>query len=152
MKIKFKKLSPNATTPLKLIDIDAGFDLFATSMVETNSFVEYGTDISFEIPEGFVGLLFPRSSITKYDLMLKNSIGLIDASYRGEIRCRFFGTNNTYYSVGSQKTIIYSKNSYKVGDRIAQIVFMELPKIELEESEELSNTERGTGGFGHTGE
>ena len=79
MEIKFKKLVPEAKTPFKAIDVDAGFDLYATSIVETPEYIQYNTGIAVEIPEGYVGLVFPRSSVTKYDLMLKNSVGVIDA-------------------------------------------------------------------------
>lgn len=151
MEIRFKKLNPEAKTPYKAIDIDAGFDLFCTSVEETTNFIQYNTGIAVEIPEGYVGLIFPRSSVTKYDLMLKNSIGVIDASYRGEIMCRFQGIDATKYRVGDKKQIIYGENKYNVGDRVAQIVFLELPKITLIEADELSETERGSGGFGHTG-
>jgi dUTP pyrophosphatase len=157
MKIRYKKLSPEAKTPIKLIEVDAGFDIFAISKEVTDDYIEYLTGIAFEIPKGYVGLVFPRSSVTKYDLMLKNCVGVIDASYRGEIRCRFTPIANNNIKdiiVGGNIAIEFIWNEekqYKVGERIAQIVFLELPKIELEEVLELSNTERGTGGFGHTG-
>lgn len=160
MEIRFKKLVPEAKTPYRKIDVDAGFDLFATSIEETSDFIVYHTGIAVEIPEGYVGLVFPRSSVTKYDLMLKNSVGIIDASYRGEIMCRFQITkdddrqlkipfdNNTVNKITNVRSEL---KLYDVGDRVAQIVFMELPKITLIEAEELSDTERGSGGFGHTG-
>lgn len=151
MEIKFKKLTPEAKTPYKAIDIDAGFDLYCTSIEETPDYIQYNTGIAVEIPEGYVGLVFPRSSVTRYDLMLKNSVGVIDASYRGEIMCRFQGIDGIKYKVGDEKRIIYNENKYNIGDRVAQIVFMKLPKITLIEAEELSNTERGEGGFGSTG-
>lgn len=151
MEIRFKKLNPEAKTPYKAIDIDAGFDLFCTSVEETTNFIQYNTGIAVEIPEGYVGLIFPRSSVTNYDLMLKNSVGVIDASYRGEIMCRFQGIDATKYRVGDKKQIIYGDNIYNVGDRVAQIVVIELPKITLVEAQELSDTQRGSGGFGHTG-
>ncbi len=159
MDVRFKKLVPEAKAPFKTIDIDAGFDLFAVSVDETPGFIEYGTGIAVEIPEGYVGLVFPRSSVTKYDLILKNCVGVIDASYRGEIRCRFYDTekNNDYFTMitGSIINKIHNpqnnKKIYEIGDRIAQVVFIELPKITLVESDELSGTQRGSGGFGHTG-
>ncbi len=161
MEIKFKKLTPEAKTPYKKIDIDAGFDLYAISIVETPEYIQYNTGIAVEIPEGYVGLVFPRSSVTKHDLMLKNGVGVIDASYRGEIMCRFFETKEHLDYVQSDKFNDGSvrhlhqprlkRNVYEIGDRVAQIVFLELPKITLIEAEELSKTERGEGGFGHTG-
>lgn len=156
MEIKFKKLNPEAKTPYKAIDIDAGFDLYCTSIEETLDYIQYNTGIAVEIPEGYVGLVFPRSSVTKYDLMLKNCVGVIDASYRGEIMCRFTPIiNNNIKDVVIDERgfdFIFDENKrYNIGDRVAQIVFMELPKITLVEAEELSNTQRGEGGFGSTG-
>jgi len=159
MEIKFKKLIPEAKTPYRKYDVDAGFDLFCTSIEEKPEYIQYNTGIAVEIPEGYVGLIFPRSSVTKYDLMLKNSIGVIDASYRGEIMCRFFETKEIkdYIEIENAGVINMVHNLrngrkvYKVGERVAQIVFMEIPKITLVETEELSSTERGDGGFGHTG-
>jgi dUTP pyrophosphatase len=152
MKIRFKKLVPEAKTPYKAIDIDAGFDLYCTSIDETPDFIQYNTGIAVEIPEGYVGLIFPRSSITKYDLMLKNSIGVIDASYRGEIMCRFQPIiNNNIKNIVFEVNDIEFNKRYDIGDRVAQIVFMELPKITLVEAQELSETQRGEGGFGSTG-
>lgn len=170
MEIKFKKLVPEAQTPYKANDVDAGFDLFAVSIKETEDFIEYNTGIAVEIPEGYVGLVFPRSSVTKYDLMLKNSVGVIDASYRGPILCRFSKVVNGMFedvndvelnfkypqSYPDGKAIdlkILNRHikKYEVGERVAQIVFMEIPKITLVESQELSNTARGSGGFGSSG-
>lgn len=164
MEIRFKKLVPEAKTPFKAIDVDAGFDLFATAINETPDFIEYLTGIAIEIPEGYVGLVFPRSSVTKYDLMLKNSTGIIDSSYRGEIRCRFakvvsemirkyklkdfFNGDKYGIDIGLLNREL---KRYEVGDRVAQVVFMKLPKITLIEAKELSDTERGDGGFGSTG-
>jgi dUTP pyrophosphatase len=164
MKIKFKKLVPEAKTPFRKIDVDAGFDIFALSKKETPDYIEYLTGIAFEIPEGYVGLVFPRSSVTSYDLMLKNCVGVIDASYRGEIRCRFaripstefkdliLWTEDVMKEIKGRIEIKWSEEKqYEIGERIAQIVFLELPKITLEEVQELSETERGSQGFGHTG-
>lgn len=151
MEIKFKKLVPEAKTPYRKIDVDAGFDLYAISKEEKPKYVVYYTGIAFEIPEGYVGLVFPRSSVTDYNLMLKNCVGVIDASYRGEIMCRFLGTKALHYRIGENEAVIYGDDVYKIGDRIAQVVFLELPKITLIEVDELSDTQRGSQGFGHTG-
>lgn len=161
MEIRYKKLVPEAQTPFKKIEVDAGFDLFCTSIEETPDYIQYNTGIAVEIPEGYVGLVFPRSSVTKYDLMLKNSVGVIDASYRGEIMCRFHETKEHLDYVQSDRfndgTVRHlhqprlKRNVYNIGERVVQIVFIEIPKITLIEAQELSDTERGTGGFGHTG-
>lgn len=151
MKIKYKKLSEKASTPYKKYNVDAGFDLTATWIKENEKYVEYGTDIAFEIPEGYVGLLFPRSSVRNQDLMLKNSVGVVDASYRGEIKFSFYGTNPTRFTVGSNKHVKYEIDKYQVGDRCGQIVIIKIPDIELIESNELSETDRGTKGYGSSG-
>lgn len=159
MDIRFKKLSPEAKTPYKKIDIDAGFDLYATWKKETDKYIEYGTDIAFEIPVGFVGLMFPRSSVTNHDLILKNCVGVIDASYRGEIKCRFAKYHHDLFSefnvpedwINSNKIVNKKPEYYEVGDRVCQIMFVEIPFVWMVEVDELSDTERGTAGYGHSG-
>ena len=142
MQVKIKKLSPEAVIPTYAKDGDAGIDLVATSMKFDGTQITYGTGLAMEIPEGFVGLVFPRSSIRKTDLSLSNSVGVIDSGYRGEIQATFKkiqGVSNN------------ALDNYKVGDRICQLTIIPYPPIEFEEVEELNNTERGEGGFGSTG-
>ena len=137
MKLRIKKLNPNAVIPTYAKDGDAGMDVVATRIInERLDSITYGTDIALEIPEGFVGLIFPRSSIRKTDLILSNSVGVIDSGYRGEIQATF------------KRSGVYA---YAVGDRICQIMIIPHPPIEFEEVDELSDTERGDGGFGSTG-
>lgn len=143
MKVRIKKLNEKAVIPSYAKAGDAGMDLIATSIIsETPSQITYGLGIALEIPEGFVGLVFPRSSIRKTRLQLSNSVGVIDSGYRGELQATF---NKITTTIENQK------NDYKVGDRICQIMIIPHPTIELEEVEELNNTERGEGGFGSTG-
>ena len=140
MNIKIKKLNPNAVIPTYAKDGDAGMDLVATSIIENTTFdITYGLGIAMEIPEGFVGLVFPRSSIRKYELALTNCVGVIDSGYRGELQATFKKTNGL------------DSLSYKVGDRVAQIMIIPYPQIKFKEVDELSDTERGKGGFGSTG-
>ena len=140
MKVRIKKLNENAVIPSYAKDGDAGMDLVATKIISNTTFdITYGTDIALEIPEGFVGLVFPRSSIRKYELTLSNSVGVIDSGYRGELQATFKKTNGL------------DSLAYKVGDRIAQIMIIPYPPIEFDEVAELSDTERGDGGFGSTG-
>lgn len=147
MKIKIKKLHENAVIPSYAKEGDAGFDLTAVSVEEREQFIQYNTGLAFEIPEGHVGLIFPRSSVTKKDLMLKNSVGIIDSGYRGEVSFRFKGENFKNSSFGQ----FYSSNVYDVGDRVGQMMIMPVPKVEFEEVDELSNSERGEGGYGSSG-
>lgn len=143
MRVKIKKLSPDAIIPSYAKDGDAGMDLVATRVISDNlGLVTYGTDIAIEIPKGFVGLIFPRSSIRKTNLQLSNSVGVVDSGYRGEIQATF----NKIQGVTD-----YVRERYMVGDRICQIMIIPHPTIEFEEVEELNNTERGEGGFGSTG-
>jgi dUTP pyrophosphatase len=95
-----------------------------------------------EIPDGMVGLIFPRSSIRKTRLQLSNSVGVIDSGYRGELQATF---NKIITTIENQK------NDYKVGDRICQIIIVPHPIIQIVEVDELSESSRGIGGFGSTG-
>ena len=143
IQVKVKKLSDKAVISSYAKAGDAGLDLVATSIIgEQLTNITYGTDLAIEIPEGYVGLIFPRSSIRKYDLVLSNSVGVIDSGYRGEIMVTFVKTENP-------RSI---EKVYKVGDRIAQLIILPYPQIQLIESNELSDSERGKGGFGSTGD
>jgi dUTP pyrophosphatase len=142
MKVRIKKLNELAVIPSYAKDGDAGMDLVATSIISTTSTqITYGIGLALEIPKGFVGLIFPRSSVRKTRLMLSNCVGVIDSGYRGELQATFNKIN--------QDSV--SENDYKVGDRIAQIMIIPHPSIEFEEADELSDTDRGEGGFGSTG-
>jgi dUTP pyrophosphatase len=153
MKVKIKKLHPNAVIPAYAKSGDAGMDLVATKIIkDTPEQITYGTGLSMEIPEGFVGLVFPRSSIRKTGLQLSNSVGVIDSGYRGEIQATFnkvFG-GERYYDE-TKNTEDTSNIFYKLGDRVCQIMIIPHPTIEFEELDELSDTERGASGFGSTG-
>ena len=139
MKVKIKKLVENAVIPTYAKKGDAGMDLTATSKTyDERGNVVYGTGIAVEIPNGYVGFVFPRSSICKTDLLLTNSVGVIDSGYRVEIMAKF-----SYVHMHNKK--------YEIGDRIAQLIIMPYPIIEFVESEELSETERGDGGYGSSG-
>ena len=143
MIVNIKRIHPEAVIPSYAKNGDAGMDLVATTIIsETPSQITYGLGIALEIPEGFVGLVFPRSSIRKTRLQLSNSVGVIDSGYRGELQATF---NKITTTIENQK------NDYKVGDRVVQIMIIPHPTIEFNEVNELSNTERGEGGFGSTG-
>ena len=145
MEVKIKKLDPNAVIPTYAKDGDAGMDLVATKIISNTTFdITYGTGIAMEIPKGYVGLVFPRSSIRKTDLSLTNSVGVIDSGYRGEIQA-------TFKKVFGENDIRIPQTDYKVGDRIAQIIIVPYPKIKFVEVDDLTTTERGEGGFGSTG-
>lgn len=151
MQVKIKKLSPEAVTPTYAKHGDAGLDLTATSkFYDDHGCVCYGTSLAFEIPNGYVGLLFPRSSNAKKDLILSNSIGVIDSGYRGEVVFKF--KPSCAYSQISEGVSLRREypDSYSVGERIGQIIILPYPKIEFVEVDELSDSDRGNGGFGST--
>ena len=138
MQVKFKKLVESAKMPFQGSKGAAGFDLTAVTKEQIDYYhTRYGTGIAVEIPEGYVGLLFPRSSCYKQGMLLSNCVGVIDSDYRGEITAVFLGTDKEV--------------CYNIGDRICQIIIMPYPQIEYIEASELSDTARGTGGYGSTG-
>lgn len=140
LRINIKKLVPEAVIPSYAKPGDAGMDLVATSIgIDEYNNTVYGTGIAIEIPEGYVGLIFPRSSNAKTDLYLTNHVGVIDSGYRGEIMFKFRATRTTF------------PKEYKVGDRVGQIIILPYPQVAFIETDELSSTERGEGGFGSTG-
>lgn len=141
LQVAIKKLHSNAVIPSYAKPGDAGLDITATSIISNTTFeVTYGTGLAIEIPTDHVGLLFPRSSIRKYDLQLSNSVGVVDSGYRGEIQFTF----NKTQGLDSMK--------YRIGDRIGQLVILPYPQIQLVEEQQLSDTERGEGGFGSSGQ
>lgn len=145
LSVKIKKLHKDAVIPSYAKHGDAGMDLTATSKeYDEHGNVVYGTGLAFEIPDGYVGLLFPRSSNTKKDLVLGNSVGVLDSGYRGELFLKFKST------IVNDMSYTYGLNEYEIGDRIGQIIIMPYPKVNFIEVEELTETERGQGGFGST--
>ena len=139
MKVKIKKLHPDAVIPTYSKVGDAGMDLTAISEKwnEDNSMVTYDTGLAVEIPSGHVGLIFPRSSVSKTTLSLSNCVGVIDSGYRGNIMVKYRYLEEGYV--------------YGAGDRVAQLIILPYPQVEFEEVTELSETDRGEGGFGSTG-
>lgn len=144
MKVNIKRLYVNAVIPKYAKEGDAGLDLTSiSSNYDAKTHVlECRTGLSIEIPEGYVGLIFPRSSIYKTTLSLTNAVGVIDSGYRGEITFKFRDATKHIHELFKH---------YKSGERVGQLIIVPYPKIELEEVEELSDSERGTNGFGSTG-
>lgn len=137
MKIKIKRLHHEAVLPKYAKQGDAGMDLTAVSCEKINiDHIKYNFGLALEIPEGFVGLIFPRSSCYKQWQMLSNCVGVVDSGYRGEVSAVMVGAHD---------------KSYKVGDRVAQLIVMPVPYVDFEEVDNLSDTERGAGGYGSTG-
>lgn len=188
MKVKFKKNHPDAVIPSYAKLGDAGMDLTAISKSEVESeggwFTEYDTGLSVEIPNGYVGLIFPRSSQSNVNQLLTNHVGVIDSKYRGSIQFRFKKIVPGFekielkdefvfeekkflwwkwkdfrkdlpdrYEGNEEKFNIIEKGlkTYHIGDRIGQLIIIPYPNIEPIEVDQLSETERGSGGFGSTG-
>ncbi len=148
MKVKIKKLHDNAVIPKYAKDGDAGLDLVATTInKDSELYIEYGTGLSVEIPKGYVGLIFPRSSNSNKTLILSNSVGVVDSGYRGEIKLRF----KDAFGLGGEESMILDAQEYTLGDKVGQLVIMPYPEIEFEEVEKLADSERGAGGYGSTG-
>lgn len=150
MKIKIKKLHPDAVTPVKANPTDSGYDLFAIDdgvVSEDGSYIEYKTGLSVEPPKGYDIQLRPRSSISKYDLILANSVGTVDNGYRGPVNFRF-----KFMPIRKDTGNTFTENLYKKGDKIGQMILSKVYDTEIEEVQELSNTERGEKGFGSSGQ
>jgi dUTP pyrophosphatase len=166
MKVRIIKAVENAVIPAYAKPGDAGLDLTAVAIRydHEDDFIEYDTGIIVEIPEGHVGLVFPRSSISKLNITLTNSVGVVDSQYRGTIRARFRVIGDYEAYTGNQEMLDkgifkhytskrnFCEEIYKPGDRIAQLIIVPYPTIEFEEVTEASETERGKGGYGSTGD
>jgi len=139
-KLLIKKLHPDAVIPTQAHPGDAGYDLTAVGKHHTSNYIEYSTGLAVVIPEGHVGLLFPRSSLSEYRLRLTNSVGVLDSGYRGEITFRYALTQEA----GSGRI-------YGVGDRIGQLVIIEYKSPQIETVTELPVSKRGKKGYGSTG-
>lgn len=138
MKIKFKKLTEDAFEPERAHETDAGYDLRAIGVKQEGGCWVYSTGIALEIPKGYVGLIFPRSSVYKTNLLLSNCVGVIDSGYRGEILFKY-------------KALTQHPMVYNIGDKIGQIVFVKHQVVEFIEATALKDSDRGEGGFGSTG-
>lgn len=168
MLVNIKKLTPEAVIPLYAKEGDAGMDLVATSVDYSNEYyIEYGTGLAIEIPKGYVGLIFPRSSNSKKDLQLCNSVGVIDSGYRGEVKLRYrriinptpkrnFIVTDVEFQEELNNNVPVPRIKadfacYDIGDKVGQIIIIPIPFISFNEVQELSETVRGEGGFGSTG-
>ena len=138
--LKFKKLHPNAVIPKFAKPGDAGLDLVCVDSYEKDGLWICHLGLAVEIPPGYFGAIYPRSSIKNYDLRLSNSVGILDSGYRGEIIAAF-----------DFKTDSRTARVYRNGDKCCQLIIQKYEKIIPIEAGELSETERGTGGFGSTG-
>lgn len=137
--VKIRKVHPDAVIPFRAHTTDAGMDVTAISMEMTEDYVEYDTGLQFQLPEGYAMLIFPRSSNSKKNLLLCNSVGILDAGYTGNLKLRFKLTTEGY-----------TEKIYNPGDKVGQIMIIPYPEINFIETEVFNETERGDGGFGST--
>ena len=144
MELKFKRLKDGAVLPIRGTKGSAGIDLTCTNITTTLNeanqlMLVYHTDLAVQIPEGYCGLLVPRSSIWNKSLWLTDNVGIIDSDYTGEIMAVMKATTDTVPAI------------YKVGERFVQLVIVPVPDYKIVEVENLDETERGDNGFGSTG-
>ena len=168
MEVKFKKLSDKAVIPTKAHPTDVGFDLTATKVNITEDYVEYETGIALQMPVGYFAFIVPRSSNSKKDLLLANSVGTIDQAYIGELKFRFKRvlmpvmqevmvappTGDILKDAQNTRKVpslaYRDDHIYKVGDKVGQLIILPYPEITLVETDKLIETDRGEGGFGST--
>jgi len=142
VRLRFRRLSPDARPPARAHDGDAGFDLHAAeaASLAPGERASVGTGLAVAIPAGFAGLVLPRSGLAaRHGIALVNAPGLIDAGYRGELRVLLLNTD--------------PREPFEIaeGDRVAQLVLVRAEAAELEEADDLGETARGSGGFGSSG-
>jgi len=144
MQINIKKLNENAKTPTRGSEYAAGYDLYACTYpsfttIAPHQTAKIGTGIAAEIPEGYFGAVYARSGLaSKMGLRPANCTGVVDSDYRGEVIVALHNDSEEWRTIES-------------GERIAQLVIMPFLPVEFNEVTELSNTVRGSGGFGSTG-
>lgn len=145
MNVKIKLRNSKAQIPKKSTIQSNGFDIIATDKVQNADYIEFKTGLSIQIPNGHVGLLVPRSSLSKYNFILANSYGILDMDFTGEITFRF-------KFIGEENKLWFELDSfYQPGDRIGQLLIIPNPEIQFVEVDELDSTSRGEGAYGHTG-
>lgn len=141
MTIKIKKINEAAIIPSYSKPGDAGMDLTAISKEVVDKgeygYISYDFGLALQIPEGYVGLMFPRSSCSNTGAIMANCVGVIDSGFRSSISARFKQIKGT--------------KEYEVGDRVAQLIIVPYPQVTFEEVSELDETVRGAGGYGSTG-
>ena len=139
MKLRIKKLHPDAVIPKYAHDNDAGFDLYTVEQfeLEPGERKSVPLGLALEIPDGYVGLMWDKSGLShKYGI--KSFGGVVDSGYRGEIHAGIMNLSDKFFS-------------FEKGQKIAQLLIQKVERVDFEEVQELSDTDRGTGGFGSSG-
>lgn len=143
MDVNIQLLNTNSKAPTQATAGSAGYDLYVSTVKRLrNGVIEYGTGVAFQIPSGYVGLLFARSSIRNTGQSFANAVGVIDSDYRGQVSV------TTYELVASDDQ---NESYYAVGDRCGQIIIIPYPEVSLVSVQKLEETKRGNGGFGSSG-
>jgi dUTP pyrophosphatase len=141
--LRVRRLNPQARLPTRAYEGDAGLDLYAVEAVDLDpgERASVGTGIAVEIPAGQAGIVLPRSGLaSRHGIALVNAPGLIDPGYRGEVRVLLLNTDrHDAFTLGQ-------------GERIAQLVLVSVETPEVAEVQELALSERGSGGFGSSGQ
>ena len=140
LKLKFKKLGEDTKVPTKAHDDDACFDVYCpkSTTLKPNSITKVSLDFSVECPDGYKLCFYSRSGLASKGILLSNSVGVIDQNYRGCCMVALYNINNYPFEISA-------------GDRIVQCALEKVIPFEIEETQELSETDRGSGGFGSTG-
>jgi len=150
--VKLKKLYIDSKAPVRGSLHAAALDVFAHSIEELPSGkIKVGLGFATEIPRGYMGVLVPRSNLTRHYWVMNNSYGVIDADYRGEWMIIFSPLPYQYKNDVFSIVRLENDFPYQIGERVAQMYFQELPPLDLKIVGELSETSRGEGGFGSTG-
>jgi dUTP pyrophosphatase len=138
--MKVKLVNEYAQLPTRGSEDAAGLDLYCPFYIKVpaDSQKKIPLGVAVEIPKGHMGLLVPRSSISKTPLRCANSVGIIDADYRGELSIAYENISCNDYTIFR-------------GDRIAQLIIVPVAMVDVLEVDELTATERGAGGYGSTG-
>lgn len=155
--LEFKLLDPRASLPVRAHPTDAGLDLAAleSASLDLMQRTLVRTGLSVRIPAGYVGLLVPRSSLSKKNIMLTNSCGIIDADYRGELLISLMYVNKDDTTEFGRSVNYVPHTHIEAGERIAQLLIVPIavpePLVYTGSDGDWSNTQRGAGGFGSTG-
>lgn len=149
MQVKIKKLNPNAIIPTQGSDKAAGYDLYVCDermndgvalAISPGENALLRTGLAMAIPDGYYGAIYARSGLaTKQHLRPANCVGVVDSDYRGEIMVALHNDSQ------------YETRFVNNGDRVAQLIIAPYLSAEFDETDELDDTDRGAGGFGHTG-
>ena len=152
MNVKIKKLDERAVTPTKTSNFAAGMDVTVNSIEKvSDDFVICHLGFALQPPINYKVMIVPRSSITKTNWVMQNSPGIGDPDYIGMYQIRFRAIPNGVIMIGNEPKLMYPSFPYEVGDRIGQIFLQEIIDVKFDEVQELNPTERGDGGFGHSG-